>query len=47
MRERLPKQIYQKLQEAVSGGEKLDFNVAEIVATAMKEWAISRLSLIH
>ncbi|HPA58320.1 MAG TPA: glutamine synthetase III [Synergistales bacterium] len=42
MRERLPKQIYQKLQEAVSGGEKLDFNVAEIVATAMKEWAISR-----
>lgn len=42
MKERLPKQVYQKLQEAVSGGEKLDFHVAEIVATAMKEWAISR-----
>lgn len=42
MKERLPKQVYQKLQEAVSGGEKLDFTVAEIVATAMKEWAISR-----
>ncbi len=42
MRERLPKQIYQKLQESVSGGEKMDFNVAEIVATTMKEWAISR-----
>jgi glutamine synthetase len=42
MRERLPKQVYQKLQEAVSGGEKMDFNVAEVVATAMKEWAVSR-----
>lgn len=42
MKERLPKQVYQKLQESVSGGVKLDFTVAEIVATAMKEWAISR-----
>lgn len=42
MRERLPKQVYQKFQEAVSGGEKMDFNVAEVVATAMKEWAVSR-----
>jgi len=42
MRERLPKHVYQKLQEAVSGGEKMDFHVAEIVATAMKEWAVSK-----
>jgi len=42
MKERLPRHIYQQLQEAVSGGEKMDFHVAEIVATAMKEWAVSR-----
>lgn len=42
MKDKLPKPIYQKLQEAVSGGEKMDFQVAEIVATVMKEWAISR-----
>ncbi len=41
MRERLPKHVYQKLQEAISGGEKMDFHVAEIVATAIKEWAVS------
>ena len=42
MKDKLPQHIYQKLQEAVSGGEKMDFQVAEIVATAIKEWALSR-----
>jgi len=42
MREGLPKQTYEKLKNSISGGEKLDLATADIVATAMKEWAISR-----
>jgi len=42
MREGLPKQTFEKLKNSMSGGEKLDFATADIVASAMKEWAISR-----
>ena len=42
MRERLPKNIYREIR-AVQGGEKeLSLEVAEVVAAAMREWAISR-----
>ncbi|MDR2417779.1 MAG: glutamine synthetase III [Treponema sp.] len=42
MRERLPKNIYREIR-AVQGGEKeLSLEVAEVVAAAMREWAISK-----
>ncbi len=40
MRERLPKKIYAEFHESVDKGEEMDPHVAEIVANAMKDWAI-------
>ena len=42
MRERLPKAIFKSLKKTMKLGEKLDPAVADAVATAMKEWAISK-----
>ncbi len=42
MRERLPKEDYKKLQATIKKGEKLDMGIANVVAHAMKEWAISK-----
>lgn len=42
MRERLPKDIYQKLQATLREGKALDVNVANSVANAMKDWAIEK-----
>ncbi|PIE54866.1 MAG: glutamine synthetase type III [Dethiosulfovibrio peptidovorans] len=42
MKERLPDEIYRKLDTAIEGGQKLDLSVADFVATAMKEWAVSK-----
>ncbi|MBN1333359.1 MAG: glutamine synthetase III [Synergistales bacterium] len=39
MKERLPKEIYQKLVSSIEGGQKVDPTIADMVATAMKEWA--------
>jgi glutamine synthetase len=40
MRERLPKEIYQSLRRTVEEGVSLDPAVANVVAAAMKDWAI-------
>ncbi len=42
MRERLPKDAYKKLRHTIRTGEKLDMSIANTVAHAMKEWAISK-----
>ncbi len=42
MRERLPKAVFKSLKKTIDMGEKLDPSVADIVATAMKDWAIER-----
>lgn len=42
MRERLPKKTYQALKKTIENGEDLDPSVAEVVANAMKDWAIER-----
>lgn len=42
MKERLPKQIYKALKKTVDQGVQLDPNVAEVVANAMKDWAIEK-----
>jgi glutamine synthetase len=41
-RERLPKDVFEKLQAALAGGEALDASLADAVAEAMKEWALER-----
>ena len=40
MRERLPEDIYEAFLKTINEGTKLDFSVAEVMATAMKDWAI-------
>lgn len=42
MREKLPKDVFSKLQQTIETGRKLDSEVANTVAHAIKEWAISR-----
>lgn len=42
MREKLPKETYKKLLATIKKGEKLDMNIANTVAHAMKEWALSK-----
>ena len=41
MREKLPREVYAAMRNAISRGERLDINLANVVATAMKDWAIS------
>ena len=40
MRERLPKDVYKKLKNTIKNSRHLDIDIANIVANAMKEWAI-------
>ena len=40
MKERLPQSTYDALLKTINEGTKLDFEVAEVVAVAMKDWAI-------
>ncbi len=40
MKERLPKETYKALKKTIKDGEPLDINVANIVANAMKDWAL-------
>jgi glutamine synthetase len=42
MRERLPKPVYKSLLKTIESGSKLDGTIADIVATAMKDWAIEK-----
>jgi glutamine synthetase len=42
MKERLPKHIYKSLKNTIAFGEKLDASVADVVANAMKDWAIEK-----
>jgi glutamine synthetase len=42
MRARLPKQVYKALVRTVEHGEPLDPSVADVVALAMKEWALEK-----
>ncbi|GHT90545.1 glutamine synthetase [Alphaproteobacteria bacterium] len=41
MQERLPANIWKKLRDSMDGREKLDEHVADVVASTMKEWAVS------
>lgn len=41
MRSKLPKNVYMSLKQTIKDGTELDSNLAEVVASAMKDWAIS------
>ncbi len=41
-RQRLPKDIFRRLQHTLARGEALDTSLADAVALAMKEWALER-----
>jgi glutamine synthetase len=40
MQSRLPKDVFKRLQRTINHGEPLDHDVADIVASAMKDWAV-------
>ena len=42
MREKLPKDVYTKLVSTINAGKKLDQEIANTVAHAIKEWALAR-----
>ncbi len=42
MKERLPKPVFKPLVKTIEIGAKLDPSVADVVASAMKDWAIEK-----
>ena len=42
MKERLPKETFKQLQRTIKLGKSLDINIANVVANAMKDWAIEK-----
>lgn len=42
MKERLPEEVYLSLKKTIETGEELTADVADVVAAAMKEWALER-----
>ncbi len=42
MKEKLPKDIYKSLHKTIEDGKDLDITVANVVAIAMKDWAIEK-----
>ena len=41
-RQRLPKDVYKRLQRTLERGEALDVSLADAVASAMKDWALEK-----
>ncbi|MBX3365623.1 MAG: glutamine synthetase III [Phycisphaeraceae bacterium] len=42
MQQRLPKDVFRRLQQTINHAEPLDPAIADVVAAAMKDWAIER-----
>ena len=42
MREKLPKKTYESLKKTIQSGSNLDSGVANVVANAMKDWAVEK-----
>ena len=42
MMERLPRDTYKALKKTISEGKELDIHVANVVANAMKDWALEK-----
>ncbi len=42
MRERLPKEVYKSLAKTIATGRTIDPSIADVVANAMKDWAVEK-----
>ena len=42
MKQCLPKTVFKSLKKTIEAGEQLDVSIADTVASAMKDWAISK-----
>ena len=42
MKERLPKDVYKSLKKSLANNETLDPSIANVIANAMKDWAIEK-----
>ena len=42
MRSTLPHDVYKSLRKTIDAGEKIDMSIADSVANAMKDWALSK-----
>ncbi len=42
MAERLPKAVYKSLKKTIQNGDTLDESIADVVANAMKDWAVEQ-----
>ena len=42
MRDKLPKDVYKSLHKTMADGSELDITIANVVANAMKDWAIEK-----
>ncbi len=42
MRERLPKEVYKSLTRTIATGKQIDPSIADVVANAMKDWAVEK-----
>jgi glutamine synthetase len=42
MREYLPEEAYKSIREAIASGARIDRRIADMVSSAMKDWAISK-----
>ena len=42
MQARLPKEIYHSLKKTIEMGKRLDADIADVVANAMKDWAVEK-----
>ncbi len=47
MQASLPKDVYKSLKKTIQTGAKLDVKIADVVAAAMKDWAISKGALYY
>lgn len=47
MQECLPKSVFKSLKKTIQTGETLDVSIADVVATAMRDWAISKKALYY
>ncbi|MBR8831811.1 MAG: Glutamine synthetase [Chroococcopsis gigantea SAG 12.99] len=47
MQASLPKAVFKSIQKTIVTGQKLDASIADVVATAMRDWAVSKGALYY
>jgi len=47
MKENLPKEIFKSVKKTIEASEQLDISIADVVALAMKDWAMSKGALYY